>query len=268
MAKSHPIVYSAAPSRQLIDPLDMHKEISSKNVEVAGGKITGSRITNGLQKVPVETEWLHSAARAYNISPSIKDYVMVPVIIFYADMPNKNGFGFSLSNLASWSSEHGMSRYQTWRGKPVFLEHSNTDVSKALGIVLDTFLRRSPAKDKLVAGPRGDYWKELAYLAVDRGKNKEVANGILNKDVSTYSMGTIITGGYVCSVCQKKVGLCRHLDMRKPRYGMKLVDAGKDRPELAYVVGLDPVGFEVSVVNVPAYEMAENDRVQFFETAV
>ena len=193
---------------------------------------------------------------------------MVPVILFYADIPNKNGFGFSLGNLSSWSSEHGVSRYQTWRGKPVFLNHANTDVKQAMGIVLDTFLKKVPNKRKTMPGPSGDYWKVLSCLAVDRGKNKEIASRIMAKDLSTYSMGTIITGGYLCSICNKQVGTCRHLDMRKPRYDMKLVDTGKELPEVAYVIGLDPVGFEVSAVDVPAYEMAENDRVQYFEASL
>ena len=212
----------------------------------------------------MDTNWLASAARTYNISPSLTDYIVVPVILFYTDIPNKNGFGFSLDNLASWNSEQGMSFYQTWKGKPVFFNHDNKDVQRSSGIVLDVFLRRQTAKDKTASGPRGDYWKELALLAVDRDKNRELAQGIMSRDISAYSMGTIVTGGYMCSVCERKVGTCRHLDMRKHRYDMKLVDTGKDRPELAYVVGLNPVGFEVSAVTVPAYEMAENDKVQLF----
>ena len=234
--KRHPVEYSMSPERVLVDPVDVHAAMKKRDarLEAGGTKLTASASVRGMERAPVDIEWLHSAAAAYNVSPSIKDYLMVPVILFYADIPNKNGFGFSLGNLTSWSSEHGTPRYQTWRGKPVFVDHANTDVKQARGLVLDTFIKKVPAKDKTIAGPAGDYWKLLAYLAVDRGKDKQLAMDIMAKDVTTYSMGTIVSGGYLCSVSGKKVGASPYgLDMKKPRYGMKLVETGKDRQELA-----------------------------------
>ena len=259
-----PIAYSDAVAERLMDPIDVHKAMKRKDIETAGTVLSGPTLTDGLRKVPIETEWLQSAAKSYNISPNIKDYLMVPVIIFYADIPNKNGFGFAVENLASFSPQHGVPRFKTWRGKPTFHNHQNNEPQKANGVVLDTFLRRMPTKGRNDLGPKGDYWKTLAYLAFDRGKNRDLITQVANRQISTYSMGTVITGGYICSICSREVGTCRHLDMRKPRYGMKLVDTGKERPDLAYVIGIDPVGFEVSIVDVPAYEMAENDVVQFF----
>ena len=254
-------------SAGLVDPIDIHREIKRKNVEknktdiLVSANLTGDP---GGRGHPIETNWLVSAAKAYNISPDIKDYIMVPVPLFYADIPNKNGFGFALENLVQFSPEHGVPRYKTWKGKPTFYNHDHKDVSKANGVVLDTFLRQIPAKNRMLAGPKGDYWKELAYLALDRGKYRELVSEIANKSRMSYSMATKITKGYVCSVCGRDVGLCTHLNMKKPKHGMKLVDTGKEFPELAYAIGRDPVGFEVSVVDTPAYPMAENDNVQMF----
>ena len=160
-SKGQTIGYSAAPvENNLVDPIDMHKVDKSKNLERSKNRITAAMLPNGMN-VPIDTNWLSAAARTYNISPSLTDYIVVPVILFYTDIPNKNGFGFSLENLASWYPDQGMSFYQTWKGKPVFFNHENKDVHKSSGIVLDVFLRRQATKNKITAGPQGDYWEGI-----------------------------------------------------------------------------------------------------------
>ena len=242
------------PGRGLIDPIDLSKELRAKRVELANDHLTGDKRTGMQSGVPLDVEWLKLASSSYDLSPEIKDYMMVPVVIFYANIPNRNGVGFSIKDLASFVPEYGCPSYRTWRGKPVLYEHSDhDDVKTSKGVVLDSFLRKD----------RG-HWKVLSYLAVDREKDTELASRLMKNEVNTYSMGAYITGGFFCSICEKEVGTCHHLDNRKPRAGMRLIDLGDRLPHVAFMVGKGPVGFEISVVESPAYPMAENSDIQFW----
>ena len=179
-------------------PIDVHQALKRKDMELSASLDTAKLKSSDT----LDVSWLKPAAAKLNISPSIKDYVMVPVILFYANVPNRNGLGFLTKDLVDWSTEYKVPRYKSWRGAPMHIEHDNTDPKKAIGVVLDTFLRKHEASPT-------PFWKNIAYLAVDRGKNPKVAKQIVNKEISTYSMGAYIHGGYVCSVCEKSS--CGHI---------------------------------------------------------
>ena len=55
-------------------------------------------------------------------------------------------------------------------------------------------------------------------------------------------------------------GNCNHFTKRDRH--LKLIDTGLDRPEVAFMVGRNPVGFETSIVEDPAWVVAQNDYVQ------
>ena len=236
-----------------LDPIDIHHEIKHKNMVVSKNE---DRIQSSELGKPMDIEWLKVAASPYDISPDIKDYLMVPVILFYANLPNRNGVGFVIEDLVSFYPEVGMPSYKTWRAKPVFVEHDNQNVEKAKGVVLDTTLRK-----------QGNYWKLLAYLAVDRGKDIELANSISSRKITTYSMGAYVTDRE-CSVCKKTIGQCNHIIETQSDYDpkMTLLESEHGRkPQLAYQIGRLPMGFEVSVVETPAYVMADNDHIDMFD---
>lgn len=242
--------------KALIDPIDIHKAVRRKDIELASDNslITDPMGTKKGDKLDVE--WLKLAASEYNLSPDIKDYVMVPVVIMYANIPNRNGVGFDLKDLSKFYTALGVPAYKTWRGKGTYLEHDNREPKKSNGIVLDSTLRKS-----------GQYWKVLTYLGLDRSKNSDLVDRVVSKKLKSYSMGAQISGGYECSICRKKRGTCNHLSMdpRAVANGMRVIDTGRrDRPELAFSYGRYPVGFEVSIVEKPAYFMASNDNVQYF----
>lgn len=253
-------------------PIDVHRALRRKDIELSGEKAAIHKMDT------LDVSWLKPASAKLNISPSIKDYVMVPVILFYASVPNRNGLGFLQNDLVEWSTEYKVPAYKTWRGAPMHVEHDNADPSKAIGAVLDTFLRKHPADPK-------DFWKNIAYLAVDRGKDKATAQKVIKRQISTYSMGAYINGGYVCSVCEK--ASCGHIvtPTSKKKYisliesGVAMDSSGVKRtlmderrgphndslpnlPVLAFAAGRKPVGFEVSVVGTPAYPMAGNENIQ------
>lgn len=272
---SPPAEASVGGGRPAGPAVDMFSAMRRRDVEVS--KDT-ARMAD---KTHLDVSWLPAAARKYNISPSIKDYAMVPVILFYSDVPNRNGLGFLAKDLAEWSTEHKVQRYKTWRGVPVHYEHDNEDPAKAYGVVLDTYLRRHEASPN-------PFWKNIAYLAIDRGKHPETAKAIMKGELHTYSMGAYINGGYACSVCEKSS--CGHIVApSSSRKYLSLIDGGSaidtgssstrrvsdrsrgegndqlpDLPVLAFAAGRKPVGFEVSIVGTPAYPMADNDKVAFW----
>ena len=255
-------------------PLDIHRSLKNRTAELSAGDTTLRTDDN------LDVSWLPLAAAKLNISPSIKDYVMVPVILFYANVPNRNGLGFLTKDMADWDTQTKVARYKSWRGAPMHIEHDNQDPTKAIGVVLDTHLAKHDAEPL-------PFWKNVAYMAVDRGKNPQIAKNILSGKVTTYSMGAYINGGYVCSVCEKAA--CGHIvaPTSKRKYislienGSATDSSGKARtlfdkrrgpendnlpelPVLAFAAGKRPLGFEVSVVETPAYPMAEADNVQYW----
>ena len=254
---SHSLVF--ADSTPILDPIDVHREFKRRRLTASGkGQfVQGGTLVDSSQ--PLDVSWVRLAASAYNISPDIQDYIMVPVILFHANVPNRNSVGFSMSDLASFSREYGMQLYKTWKGKPVHHEHENDNPVEAKGVVLDTFMKRD-----------GPFWKVIAYLSIDRDKDSVLANRIAKKELKTYSMGAYITGGFQCSKCGAAEGNCIHLNKslkgQETERSMNILppEGNGTKPELVYLAGRYPVGFEVSAVENPAFIMAENDVIQQF----
>ena len=105
----------------LLNPLDLYKAAKQKKVIASTDSIdldtSSTGIGNGLQ---LDLSFLPFAAKQYNISPNIMDYILVPVFVIPASIPNRNTVGFLLEDLARFNVELGMQHYKTWRGKPTF----------------------------------------------------------------------------------------------------------------------------------------------------
>lgn len=237
--------------RALISPIDMHRALKRKDIELssAGDKIVNP--VSGLDGVAttLDLEWLPFAAKVYNISPDIRDYLLIPTVIMPAGFPNRNNCGFLLEDLVKFSTDYGCQYMKTWRGKPTFHEHDNENPLKASGVQLDVFA--SKAKN-------GNYWKIINFMAFDRSKYSERCRQLASGEIDSFSMGAYVTGGYECSICNRKLGTCLHQNKKKPQ-DMRVIDTGKDRPEVAFRVGRLPVGFECSTVEVPAFSVAQSD---------
>ena len=201
--------------------------------------------------------WLGLAAQKYEISASIKDYVISPVIILPTDIPNRNSVAFPYEELMSFNVSQGRPNYKTWVGKPTFMEHANTDYTKAKGIVFDTFMRP-------LEHAEGNIYKLIALCGFDRTKDGELAHDILKGNRKSYSMGAFISQ-YECSICG---------DLSKP--GKMNTECGhvvRGRPELfkdpqtglqipSYLIARKEItGFEVSSVGVPAWSSATNSNI-------
>lgn len=186
---------------------------------------------------------LKQAAEHYKISPSIQDYVIIPVPVCVTEMPNTNGDSASLKELLTFKPELGQLTYETWKFKPLFVEHDNKDIKKAVGVILDCYLR--PLRKF-----KGNHAKMIQLLGIDRELNPRMAESYLKGENNGFSMGMWYKA-YTCSICGQKVGqgignVCSHTRPQKPTY--VAVDG-----RLGYRQCHNLTGFECSVVGDGAY---------------
>lgn len=225
-------------------------ELYNKKVEDVMGKFS-----DGIEKSIEANTWLPFAAKHYNISSDIRDYVLVPVPVLINDLPNTNGDSVALKELLKFNPELGMQAFKTFRGKPCYQEHDNKDYTKSKGVILDVFLR------PIRRFGNNRYYKLVELLAYDRTKDPLLVNSILSGEENSYSIGFYYKS-YVCSICgthvqQTKFGTSKHCDhtfLKKKPY---------KRPDgrLAYRQCIDIMGFETSLVADPAFKIAIGPHV-------
>lgn len=190
--------------------------------------------------------WLPFAAKELELSSDPKDYLIHPVPIMYSDLPNRNGFAFPLSELVRWNVELGRQAYKGWSGMPMYTEHQSDDHKKALGIVIDTSLRRIQNFGK------GQFWKVMALAAVDRNKNPSLAEKVEKGEIDTYSMGAMVDY-CTCSYCGAVAGECIHV-----KEDNNTVSFYEKDGQIVFknVHGVKP--YELSVVSDPAFNTAQH----------
>ena len=231
--------------------IDVFKDTRSKTgyiVTSPEGTFLENHESVGDMSVPLNFDtWLPFAAPIYHISPDPEDFVITPVIVMPTDLPNRNAVAFPKRELVKFNPEMGMQAYKTWSGKPTYYEHANDDVTKAYGVIIDSYMH------KLETHGQGLVWKLLLLLAFDRNKHPDVAEKILQGEINTYSMGSWVTS-YTCSLCEKEVGKCEHLDPEAEAQ-MYIRDG-----VLVFKNVKDICGFECSAVGDPAFTSAISDH--------
>lgn len=208
--------------------------------------------TGGSEGIVLDAHaWLPAASKIYNISPDLKDYVMVPIPAMVTGIPNTNGDSATLEEMLRFDPKMGMQAYKTFKAKPTHLEHANKDYTIAKGVILDSYLQPLPQF-------RGNHAKLVLLLAFDRTRDPELCNRIISGDLNTYSIGMYFNS-YRCSVCghvahQDSMRVCSHTRPRKPTYmlGNKLV----------YRECQTITGFECSAVEDPAFVSAHSNGNQ------
>lgn len=225
-------------------PVELNKASPKKKIELTGEQ------AGGTARLLDANIWLPKCAEHYHISPDIRDYIVVPVPSIITSLPNTNGDSASFAQLTAFNPEFGQMSYRTWVGKPTHVEHDNKDITKAKGVILDTYLRPLPNYPK--------YAKLVKLMAFDRTKDAQLVDNILKRKVSTYSMGMYYSS-YTCPICAARVGKgigspCVHTRPGRPTY--QLPDG-----RLAYRMCEGLVGFETSVVLDPAYIVAQSDVI-------
>lgn len=242
----HAVYADAFGFRQAVD---LHRGVKNRSVIVQekATQVIADLGTSAFTTLDFAS-WLPFAAQSYHCSRNVEDYVLVPVIAMPSDLPNRNGVGFPLKELKAWRTDDGMLAYQTFKGKPVHIEHDNQDPTRAVGMIVDTAL--VPMRD--YGG--GKLWKLLLLLAIDRSKDPVYAQYVLSGEINSYSMGAWVEN-YSCGYCGAPMGSCNHINVRRPR-DFYILDG-----KLVYrrVHGIK--GFECSIVRDPAYVTAISDKL-------
>ncbi len=180
----------------------------------------------------------------------LKNYVVIPLVSFFSDIPNTNGDAISKGELLRWNAQAGCPAYKTFKGKPTYVEHDNKDLSKAKGVILDVFI--SPLK-----GFQGNHAKVVMLAAFDRTKDEELVRRISNREVNTYSIGAHYDE-YVCSAS----GLRYRQGQPNGRYtkpGIPTYIDANGNLIYRYLCQID--GFELSSVSYPAFTTALSDDI-------
>jgi hypothetical protein len=184
-----------------LNPLDIHKELKRKNIEIGKAGITSSLGQVADYDLLHWNHWLPQASEAYHISNKIEDYILVPIIALNSDLPNRNCVSFPVEELLSFDTESGLLGYETLRRMPTFADHVNADITKAKGVILDAALK--PLNNSGV-------YKLLELLSFDRSKDGALVADIMTNRVNTYSIGSWVKK-YTCSYCGADLGKCDHL---------------------------------------------------------
>lgn len=156
-----------------------------KPFEAFRAKKEGNKVVASVDNIerPIETRWIKSCAEAYNISDDISDYIIVPIPIVTVAIPNRNLQAFPMLAVSSWNTDEGRIAYQTFIGKPLFVDHKNDNPKESRGVILDSVMKEIP---------RYGLWKINILTAWCRTKDRDVANHILKDPKSEYSMGSYV----------------------------------------------------------------------------
>jgi len=201
--------------------------------------------------------WLPFAAKVYNISPHIEDYILVSTVICPSEIPNRNGIAFPTSELAKFQPPP-MNRmvYKAWTGCPIHSEHDNEVHERAYGVIFDSSFH------KVQGYGGGKLWKVMGLNGIDKQKYPDMAQRVLNKEVNTYSMGALVDYfqcGYCGAECHSKF-VCPHIkSIQDVNWDVHRDWEGNSHLSFLNAFGISPI--ECSIVEDPAWAPALSDTV-------
>lgn len=115
-------------------------------------------------------------------------------------------------NFDTFPAEEIEQGWQTFIGKPVFVNHKNEDHRRARGVIIDAVLHQDTAPDGTP-----DTWVEV-LMEVDAIRFPKLAKAILAGDIERTSMGTDVAYS-ICSFCGNKaetpLQYCSHIPRLK-----------------------------------------------------
>ena len=226
----------------------MRRTIASVIEEVRHFPAIGVHATPG--KLNIQ-EALNLYADKYRLSKNPSDYEFVVLKALYANDANDNGDAFTLEELKRFEPKYGVRVFQTFIGKPHFLEHKQD--SEAYGCVIDSHLEEP--KD-------GPAYVELC-LAVDCSKDPYYGILVRSGRLRKYSMGCTVEWTK-CRVCGNEAHtedqFCEHIAQGKMQeFEIEAADGTKTKvlaAEECYGVCYD----EISDVGDPAEKRAVGEE--------
>lgn len=185
---------------------------------------------------------------------------------------NKNNDGWPAAELAK--------AYSTFIGKPIFVDHNNTDPEKARGVVVDARLhveddlQKASALDPYYATAPDNHkpptWIEL-LLETDARQFPKLARAIVSGDIDSVSMGANVDRTQ-CNICNNWATsvqeYCDHIKSKGASFDYFESSTGRKSSRKSYEDCYDIHFFEISYVFDPADSTAlVLDKISSTKTA-
>jgi hypothetical protein len=156
------------------------------------------------------------------------------------------------ANYDGWPVDQIKKSYKTFIGRPIYVEHNNSDPERARGVILDAVYRET----KLASGITDA--SVYCLMEVDAKTFPKLATAIMDGQLNAVSMGADVEGTQ-CSACgkyaSKPAEYCTHIPRLKGRT-VTVYKQGKRIESLVYESCIKPNFFELSFVFEPADESA------------
>lgn len=176
---------------------------------------------------------------------------------------NKNNDG--------WPSEELGRAYKTFVGRPVFVDHNNSNPERTRGVIVDSKLHVDDEKTSALdpyyssapANHKPPTWVEI-LIEVDAETYPKLGKAIKNNDIDAVSMGANIDRS-TCSVCSNEAAnpneYCSHVKQKGATFEI-VADNGEKVKKKAYEDCYGVNFFEISFVFDPADTTALNLGVE------
>jgi hypothetical protein len=170
-------------------------------------------------------------------------------------------------NFDGWPSDQLAAAYRTFVGKPIFVDHNNSNPTRSRGVVVDAILHveddmaKASAFDPYYSNAPANHcpptWIEL-LLETDARAYPKLAANIISGEIDSVSMGANVEKTK-CSVCNHEAfsadDFCKHVQLKGAHFD-HYDDMGKKSSKLAYEDCYDISFFEISYVFDPADDTA------------
>ena len=156
------------------------------------------------------------------------------------------------ANYDGWPVDEIKQGYKTFVGRPVFVEHNNSDPKRARGVIKDAVYRETKLASGIVDA------SVYCLMEVDAESFPKLAQAIMDGRLNAVSMGADVEGT-TCSACGKYASkpkeYCSHIPALKGRT-VVVYKQGKRVESLVWENCHKPNFFELSYVFDPADESA------------
>jgi len=156
------------------------------------------------------------------------------------------------ANYDGWPVDEIKQNFKTFIGRPVFVEHNNSDPKRARGVIKDAVYRETKLASGIVDA------SVYCLMEVDAESFPKLASAIMDGRLNAVSMGADVEGT-TCSACGKYASkpkeYCTHIPALKGR-NVVVYKQGKRVESLVWENCHKPNFFELSYVFDPADESA------------
>jgi len=156
------------------------------------------------------------------------------------------------ANYDGWPVDQIKKSYKTFVGRPIYVEHNNSDPDRARGVILDAVYRESKLASGIIDA------SVYCLMEVDAQTFPKLASSIMEGQLNAVSMGADVEGTQ-CSACGKYASkpseYCTHIPRMKGR-NVTVYKEGKRIESLVFESCIKPNFFELSFVFEPADESA------------